>query len=219
MLADGEWLEARSTVEGALEGPDFEGEPPSDATRHEAVFSLVVHPPERRLRRLPTLYVRSAPVFAERELSPVLESLRQIIEVVRSARERPTYALRACRLDGEPGLYGADVYNRSAFRARLARLGMDFSEDPYVELGPNHRLQVEDWGDFEPRFFIIGVGTSAGETVVEMSGAMALVLMSNSRFGELTPPELRDLAGIFSSIRGVGCRDAAVLIEHLRATR
>jgi hypothetical protein len=202
-----------------LPGPEGSEEPPEEATRHEAVFSLVVQPPGARFRKLPTLYVRSAPVFADKELAPVLESLQRNIEVVRSARERPTYALRACRLDGETGLYGADVYNRSPIRGRLARLGMDFSHDPYVELGPDGRLRAQDWGELDPRFFIIGVGTAEGSEVVEMSGAMALALMSNSRFGELTARELRALASLFSSVRGVGCRDARALIAHLRATR
>lgn len=192
------------------------GSPFPEDPRHEGVFSVVADPPGKKLRRLPTLYVRSAPVFADRDVAAVVESLHRTIEVVRSAQTRPTYALQACRLDGKTGLYGADVYNRSAFRRRLARFGMDFSEDPYVELGPNHRFRSQDWGDFDPRFFIVGVGTPEQEAVVEMPGAMVLVLLSNSRFGELTPAELHVLAGIFSSLRGVGCRDAGTLIQHLR---
>ena len=206
-------------MDGVLDGPHLEQEPPAEAERHEAVFSLVVHPQGERRRRLPTLYVQSAPVFADRELAPVLESLHRTIDVVRHAQQRPTYALRACRLDGETGLYGADVYNRSALRRRLARTGMDFSDDPYIELGSDGRLRARDWGDIEPRFFILGVGTSDAGEVVEVSGAMALAFMSDSRFGALTAHELRALATIFSSVRGVGCRDAGPLVEHLRATR
>jgi hypothetical protein len=219
MVGD-EWLEARTTAEGLLQGLTMAVvEPPAGATLHDGVFSLVVDPPTKRLRRLPTMYIRGAPVFAHRDVGPVIDSLHRTIEVVQSAQERPTYALQACRLDGEPGLYGADVYNRSGFRNRLGRLGMNFSNDPYVSLSPEGKMQCTDWGNFEPRFFIIGVGTPQRETIVEMTGAMALVLMSNSRFGQLDRAELHALAGLFSSVRGVGCRDPKTLVDHLRTSR
>jgi hypothetical protein len=211
-------VEVRTTAPGSLQGLPLWADAPLVDRRFEAVLTVVSGAPEARgLRRLPTLYLGRAPLFADRDLSRVLDRLMHTIDTMKLSISTPVYALNACRVEGRYGLYGADVFNRSVRRRRLQRLGMDFAQDPYVRLTSRGTFECESWGEFAPGFVITSVSSSDPQYVLTTSSAWTLAIISNARFGGMTVSELRELATAFASIKGYGSPDARRLMESLRA--
>ena len=196
--------------------------PGRKAIMHEGVLSLVVPEPgttrPAKGRRLPTLYLGKAPIFAQRELSALERDLELTLQAILESRKQPIYWLHACRIDGHTCLYGGDTYNRSAYRRKLARSGMEFSSDPYVRLTERGRFACSDWGELAPRVIILKVSGGEPEEIVEISGAILLGLLSPARLGALGVAELSHLVRACAGVTGTGAADAGALAEHIKSS-
>jgi hypothetical protein len=207
----------RATEGAALHSlPLSFGHPPAAAVKHAAVLSIVVDGNAKRVKRLPTLYLGKAALFAERELGPVQERLVQVAGAIVEARLRPTYLMHPCEVNGRRGLYAGDLYNRSSYRRRLARLGTVFTADPYSRFAPEQEaFQCDDWGDFSPEFIVLAVSGATPGQVVQVGGALLLALLTPVRLGSLTAAELAHLSQALRSVDGVGSADPESLVEFL----
>lgn len=166
-----EWVEIRSTAPGSLDSAPLALRAPGrKATTHEGVLSLVVPEPgttrPAKGRRLPTLYLGRAPIFAQRELDTLEKDLVLTLQAILESRKQPIYWLHACRIDGHTCLYGGDSYNRSANRRKLARSGMEFSCDPYVRLTERGTFSCSDWGELIPSVVILHVSGGEPEDII-----------------------------------------------------
>jgi hypothetical protein len=183
-------FELRSTIPGTLQSMDVPNRPtPEDAPRHPATLSLVAEAPGR-VRRLPILYLGTAPLFGGRELGEILARLGETAVVVQESYRTATYALVACHLHDRPGIYASDLYNRSAERRAWSRYGVSFHERPFVRLDPEGRFHARGWPPFVPEFLILGNRSdeSNGPTRAQL-----LLLLAALRLGPPTPRELHVL--------------------------
>ena len=217
-----EWVEIRSTVAGSLDSAPLAPRAPRKATKHEGVLSLVVPEPgttrPAKGRRFPTLYLGKAPIFAQRELPDLEKDLELTLQAILESRKRPIYWLQACRIEGHTCLYGGDTYNRSAYRRKLARSGMEFSCDPYVKLTERGTFACSDWGELAPGLVILKVSGGEPEEIVETSGAIFLGILSQARLGALETAELRHLVRATSGMTGTGAGDPGALVEHIKSS-
>ena len=218
-----EWVEIRSTAAGSLDSAPLAPRGPGrKATKHEGVLSLVVPEPGTtrppKGRRLPTLYLGKAPIFAQRELDTLERDLDLTLQAILESRKQPIYWLHACRIDGHTCLYGGDTYNRSAYRRKLARIGMEFSSDPYVRLTGRGTFSCSDWGELTPGVVILKVSGGEPEEIVETSGAILLGILSQARLGALGTAELRNLVRACTDVTGTGAGDPGALVEHIKSS-
>jgi hypothetical protein len=218
-----EWVEVRSTAADGLNSSSLTARAPGrQATKHEGALSLVVPEPgtarPAKGRRLPTLYLGKAPIFAQRELSTLERDLELTLEAILESRKQPIYWLHACRIDGHTCLYGADVFNRSAYRRKLARLGMEFSADPVVRLTERGTFACSDWGELTPDVIILKVTGGEPAEIVETSGAILLGILSQARLGALGTAELRHLVRATAGVTSTSAGDAGALVEHIKSS-
>lgn len=196
--------------------------PGRKATKHEGVLSLVIPEPGSsrppKGRRLPTLYLGKAPIFAQRELPTLERDLELTLQAILESRKQPIYWLHPCRIEGHDCLYGGDTYNRSAYRRKLARSGMEFSSDPYVRLTERGTFACSDWGELTPGMVILKVSGGEPEEIVEVSGAILLGILSQARLGALGTAELRHLVRATTDLTGTSAGDAGTLVEHIKSS-
>ena len=169
-------------------------------------------------RRFPTLYLGKAPIFAQRELSTLEGDLKLTLEAILESRRQALYWLHACRIDRTDCLYGGDAFNRSAYRRKLARLGMEFSVDPYVRLTERGTFECSDWGEVTPTVAIVNATGGEPGSIVETSGALLLGILSKARMGALGAAELRRLVRACTDVTGAGSGDAGALVEHIKSS-
>ena len=169
-------------------------------------------------RRFPTLYLGRAPIFAQRELSALERDLDLTLQAILESRTQPIYWLHACRIDGHDCLYGGEAYNRSAYRRKLARRGLEFAEEPYVRLTERGTFACADWGELTPGVVILQVSGGEPEDIVETSGAILLGILSQARLGALGPAELRHLVRATAGVTGTSAGDAGALLEHIKSS-
>ncbi len=217
-----EWVEVRSTVAGSLDSAPLAPRAPRKATKHEGVLSLVVPEPgtsrPAKGRRFPTLYLGKAPIFAQRELSALERDLELTLQAILESRRQPIYWLHACRIDGHICLYGGDTYNRSAYRRKLARRGVEFAEEPYVRLTERGTFACSDWGEMTPGLIILSVSGGEPDEIVEISGAILLGILSQARLGALGTAELRHLVRATAGVTGTSAGDAGALVDHIKSS-
>ena len=213
----GEQFEVRSNSPDLLDfvGPDARASS-SGAVRHEGALSLVVGIAGQRTRRLPTLYLGSTPLFADRDQSVVVERMRMTIETVIESGRRPAYLVQPCELGERRGLYARDTFSRSPYRRRLARAGMHFTEDPYVKSSEDGSFICDDWGEFSPTFMVLGYDHEDPSELEVTTGAILPITMIDRRIGEITTVHLQSLISGLAGVEGVSAGDAGVVASALR---
>ena len=160
-----------------------------------------------------------APVFADRDPALVVAGAARAARMMVSAMQRPTYVLAPCEIDGIRGLYGKDVFNRSAFRRSLRREGVSFSADQCIVL-QDGVVSSEEWGEFDPRFAILPDLPEEEEADrTRPRGGWLVFELSTFRIGGVTKTELRDLISLAARLRAVGSVDAAVVVDEIRRVR
>jgi hypothetical protein len=198
----------RSNVEGTLEDLDVPmGEPPDGAPRHYGTFSLVIDDSSSRIRALPSAYLGPAQIFADREVRKTKKMLTRSIGAVLTAQKTPVYLITACRIGDKIGLYTKDIFNRSVFRRRATRLGLEFAPDPFVQMTEGGHFRAEGLNEFRPDFILVNRLATVGASP---SGVVALSDDNVNRGGFLT-----FLFGILR-IGTVGVRELGTLARTIQ---
>lgn len=191
---------------------------PGAAPVAEGLFSVVIDPgTDSSVRRLPALYFGPAQVFADRAEAMVARRLVEMVRSVAAAPEQPTYLVSACRYAGRDGLYTRDLFNRSAYRAKLSRHGMRFADDPFVRLDESGSLRTLDWGLIAPKFVVTGPPDEQHRGAVRTTGAMLTFLLAEHRLGPLTAGELNTLTAVLREAMGLGADDPDAIRAALEA--
>jgi hypothetical protein len=180
----------RSTIPGSLQVIDVPDRPtPEEAPRHAATLSLVAGA-TGRVRRLPILYLGTAPLFGGRAMDDIVTRLGETALVVEESYRIATYALVACHMHGRPGIYASDLYNRSSERRRWSRHGVSFCERPFVRFDSAGQFRALGRSPFVPKFLILGNRSSQSDRPTR---AQLLVLLAALRLGPPAPRELHVL--------------------------
>lgn len=190
-------------------------QPARDDSCRPRVFSLVADDEKQKLRRLPTLYFGTTPIFSDRSITRVLEELVFVVKAVVASRTRATYLLHACEIDGRRGLYGLDTHNRSPYRRRLARAGVRFAERPFVTFGERSTFTCGDWGEFPPDFMVFRPGEGIGG-VTRIPRAFALFALASARLGRPGPEEVRRLLAALDTTSLLVSHDPVALVQSVR---
>ena len=198
----------RSTEPDSLASLDLPFKvPPADGIRQD-IFSVVVDKADEGLARpLPVLYFGTQVVHADRRLSDVLAALTDYCEAALESERRPVYTVHACRIDGVPGLYARDLFNRSIDRRRFQRLGVEFAQKPLVTFDGD-RFSTDGWESFEPKFSLL-VGSSDEGGATELSGGLVPFTLASYRFGPIGPRELSRLVRVCDAMKVVAAEDSA----------
>lgn len=206
----------RATEPGLLGDLPGVTEPPDDGKfRHEGGFSLVTDPAGGRVKKLPSFYVNSSQTYAHRELAAVQHRLARAVDVFQSTAERSSYMLTACEVAGRKGLYGTDMFNRSVYRQQLKRLGMRFSDDPFVEYRPDGRFASEDFDPFDAEFVTLLRRSDNPPGIIETHGALLVHQLTFYRVSDVSPEELNRLVRFAAGVDALAATDAADLVAAL----
>lgn len=208
-------LEIRSNKLGLLERLDLPISAQADQGDRPGAISLVIDDPSKKVRRLPSLYLASALVFADRDVAKVLDRLSRTLEAIETASTRSVYAFHACRVGESIGLYGRDLYNRDPYRRKLRRQGVEFASDSHVVLEPDGRFTCEDWGTFVPSFLVLAESGATPEEVVTTGDAGLAFALAIFRFGSVSVDELQLLVRVSRALEAVSAIDPGALVEHL----
>lgn len=191
--------------------------PPDTEETNEGSITLVVEDQSKKKRRLPSLYVSTYQVFADRDVVKVLNRFLRTVDAIKEAVTTPIYAAHPVRIDGRTGLYGKDFFSRATFRRKMVRAGVVFSEDPYPRLLPDGTFEARDWGILAPTFIIMpNVDHEEPQRPVEVTGASLLFNLLGLRFGRAEPAELYLLRSLAESVHALGCGDARALLDAVR---
>lgn len=188
--------------------------PPEGAHNHESVLSLIVDESSKKVRKLPSLYFWNTLVHADRDVSNVRYVLERTVDGIARAKEVPTYRFAACRLEGKFGLWGKDFYNRSGFRLKIARRGLEIADDPFVTFHPGTGFQSDDYGQFEPEFAVLA--NHSEPDLLKTSGAKLAIILGSYRFGLSAPTELAALIDTFKGKFGYASSDPGALSQALK---
>ncbi len=207
----------RATHPGSLEGVPGEPEPPEDARQSPAGISLVVDDGDKKVRNLPCVYVNTTQVYAHRDVEVARTKLRETVDVFVRSGDTPAYMLTACEIDGRSGLYGTDFYNRSPYRLKLKRLGMRFSDHPFVFFDGDRTFRADDLGTFTPSFVAMGRNTANPPGAVETAGALLLYQLAFYRIADIGAAELSALARLLPEVDALSATEPEDLVAALRA--
>lgn len=187
------------------------------------MFSIVIDTvdltadPAKKARKLPTLYLGNAAVFADRSIDAVCERLNLLVVAIVRSHERPTYCFHPIRFDDRFGLYGRDLFNRSIYRKRLERLGVTFSADPYPRLTEHGAFECDDWGEISPEVVVLAADdVEHPERVVRTGGALLPFSFLTMRFGQVGPSEIRLVTSMSKRMTAVSAEDPAAVMAYLR---
>ena len=191
----------------------------ADSPRYEGIFNLVANVDDRDQRkgprRLPTLYFGKAPVFVDRSVDVVAEKLVRVAEIATVAWRQPTYLLQPCALGNRVGLYGRDLLNRSSYRSKLRRLGVEFPDDPFVTFSDDGRFKCRDWGSLEPSFVIARGSDEDPDKVLEATDALLAFRLATYRMGPINPSELKRLVGVCNGLESAAARNPEAVVAKL----
>ncbi len=218
MNAGPEWIEVRANDPAILESASWPKEKPTtEAPVHEGVLSVVVRPPngETRARRLPSLYLGTAAIFADRELARVHQELSKCVDAITLSTSRPTYFIDPCEIGGRRGLYARDVHSRSAYRRRLMRQGMRFGDDRFPRFNDDGRFECDDWGEFDPSFVLMDLEPDDPQEIGTMSAGLMAFLLATHRFGRPSSEELSLLIAFCKRAEAVSASDPSTVAGHL----
>lgn len=215
---DRHWLEIRATEEGLIDLPDLVGITPFPGMGSRGFLSLVTNAPSRnpRTRRLPTLYLGLQPLYADRRPEVLVARAQKMLEVARESSRRSIYLMRACQLDGRPGVYAADLFTRSNYVRKLEKRGLEFDGENFVELTSRGTFRSEQLGEFRPSFTVSGSAPVGPDTVEVKSTARTAMTMAAYRLGPMPPEELRRLISALEKAETVTAGPPAWVIDHLR---
>ena len=221
MPKDGSWLEIRCTASGFLNTIDLPyGDPPEGAERSEGVFSVVIEDGpgrgRRGIKRLPVFYLSMDPFFAHRELETLRTTIKDTISLAIQTPDSATYVAQACSIAAKRGIYARELYNRSFFRRKLARLGFEFSADPLLRFNEEGSFESSDTPPFIPDFIILGgKDESDPMKVMALTNGLAIWTLASFRFGRIGSVELGRLVKACETSSVVAAGDAHAVAGYL----
>ena len=166
-------------------------------------------------RKLPSLYMGPTLFFSDRQDERVAEHFGVMRSFLDRSLNEAVYTLQAVKVDGRFGLYARDFFNRSVFRRRLMRQGMQLSDRPFVTFD-GQAFETSDWGKFEPDFVIFGDMSPEDSTRYEMgAGEIGFALMTY-RMGKPDVHELRCMLQIGREIHPFVKEDASEVVAEVR---
>lgn len=183
--------------------------------RREGVLSLVVDRNRGKVRRLPSLYLGTSQIFADRDVDRVIDRLVATAAAVVRGKEEPTFMLHACKFAGMLGLYGRDFFNRAVYRRKLQRLGMRFATDSLVRMTAQGSFECADWGEFTPRFVVLGMDAEDPTVVVRTRGAELLFRLASTSLGDVSPADLKRLLPVALSLPALSAARPEALVGAL----
>lgn len=192
----------RSTSAEVLDSSSFDvGAPDEDFKGQEGVLSVVTDesPGEGFGRRLPSLYLDKALLFASRHVEEVGQKLQETIDTLRASEKHPTYLAQACKRGDTTGIYASELNVRAANRKRLERAGLNFAVDPFVRYFGKHGFSCDDFGTFSLGFVIV-----AGPPGTVISPANAVFSLAARRLWKISVPELTELTLVLTETPIVG---------------
>lgn len=208
----------RATEPGLLEGIDGVEEPPEDARlRNPGGLSFVTDTSGGRVKKLPSFYVNTSQLYADRDGAKVRAKLDRTISAFSTTDSRGTYMMTACEIGGRKGLYGTDFFNRSAYRQKLKRLGMRFSDDPFVVLNPDGTFQSEDFEPFDASFVTMPRRSSMPPGVLTVEGGSLVYQLTYYRIADLDAAELSRLVALAGRIDALSATEPEDLAAALTA--
>lgn len=191
-------------------------DPPDDGSiKNVGGFSLVTDVSGGRVKKLPSFYVNTSQLYAGRDVRRVRAKLDRAIGAFSSRDPRGTYMLTACEIAGRKGLFGTDFFNRSAYRQKLKRLGMRFSDDPFVVMNADGTFESEDFDAFEPSFATMPLQSHARPGVVPTEGGLLVYQLTYYRIADLQPEELSRLAALAARIEALSATEPEDLAAAL----
>jgi hypothetical protein len=209
----------RCTAPGVLESIGYRvSEPPDGAESHDRIISVVLHDGGGKTRSLPMLYHGPAQIYADRRLENIGLRLNRALEAIAAAKTDALYMATACRVGNTYGLYMRDLFNRASFRIHMARLGVEFADDPYTRLLPSGSFGCRDWGEFDPEFLVSGGPFPRDPEEVEIKrGGMAPFMFGVFRLGRITPVELGHLARFVRRARVLASQSPHAIVGAVHA--
>lgn len=164
-------------------------------------------------RKLPVLHFGRSPLLTDRSLSRVVERLQSAVDAIVAAHDDRVYTMTPCRIGDRVGLYAKDLFERSAFRQRLARAGAEFADPAWVRLTDAGFEGA--WGRIHPDFLVTADVGDDPTTVV--STAPGFLLFATLAHRLWTPPrdELPLLRNALAGVRTVGCDDPRALCRAI----
>jgi hypothetical protein len=206
----------RATEPGLLDGLPGEAEPPDDGVyRHEGGFSVVTDTGEGRVKKLPSFYVNTTQLYADRDVSVVRAKLDRAVAAFTSPGERPVYMLTACEIGGRKGLYGTDFFNRSVYRRKLERAGMRFSRDPLTDFDGTSQFHSEDFEPFTPTFLTLPRRSDNPAEPWRLRGALLVHQLTFFRIADISARELSSLVALVGGLDAVGATEPEDLAVQL----
>ncbi|MDQ3915861.1 MAG: hypothetical protein M3323_11135 [Actinomycetota bacterium] len=206
----------RATEPGLLERVPGLPNPPEDGVhRHDGGFSLVTDPGGGRVKKLPSLYVNTTQLYADRDVHAVRAQLDRAVDAFMSSAERPTYMLTACEIGGRKGLYGTDFFNRSVYRRKLERLGMRFSGEQFTVFDGEATFHAEGIGSFRPSFVTLPRRSDNPSEVWEIRGALLVHQLTFYRIADIAPTELSSLVSLAGGLDALGATEPEDLAAAL----
>ena len=145
----------------------------------------------------------------------VVEELIRDIEIVKTAGKRATYFLRACKVGDRLGLYFRDYLNRSSYRAKLQRRGMEFSDSSFIRWAGEGRFQDDTLGTFAPDFLITQAIDPDSDTLVRLGKGMVAYWLGTLRLGPIEPLEFSQLAALTRTLDEIGGADPNLVADYL----
>lgn len=125
------------------------------------------------------------------------------------------YTLRACRVGDTYGVYGRDMFNRSAYRRRLERQGVRFSAEPVTGFRLDGNFEDKRWGPFRADFSLLEGGDEDGEPI-RIPGGLVSFTLASFRLGPIGSQELSALVRVTHSMISVGAAQPDAALEYVR---
>lgn len=169
-------------------------------------------------RRLPSLYMGPTLFFADRQITNVVERFRLIIAFAERSIHEAVYTVQAVRIGDTYGLYARDFFDRSVFRRRLRRQGVELSTSPFTVF-QSGSFGTSDWGTFDIGFAIFNDRSPDDSTPYVLGpGEVGFALMTY-RMGRPDSHEFRQVLAIGSRLLPLAKEDASEIVDRVKSLR
>lgn len=204
----------RSTVAGTLSPlRDRSVDPSGDHSKNPGFMSFVgASDRDSRVRNLPTFYLGGSPVFADRDSEVVMDRAHAFVHEVARFDEVATYTASACWLEGVPGIYLGDMFERAKTRRDFQRAGIVISTFQTVSFDGSKFASIEG-SPFVPQFVIFA---GPDDRVDEVTPALTAWSLASFRLGKVGSQEMSCLIRLSQSLVSISSHFSEGASDELR---